>query len=154
MTTEHDELDCAHARELASARADGELNDAEPLERHLADCTACCEFAEALKPLHDELRELAVTPTNDAWPRIATRTRCKLVEQRLVRLAAAVIGFVGTFAALRSTAQTPANSAISAANGLQPIAALQQPDAELQRLAQAPEHQLLLAFAAREEARR
>lgn len=146
-----DEMDCTRARESASARFDGELLDARELERHLGRCADCRAFDGALAASRGAMRELALPPTRDLWPRIAARTRRKLLERRLVRLAAALVGCVGTWALLRGGAsQAPA----AGADALAPIAALDDPHAELQRLAESPEHQLLLALAATTEDRR
>ncbi|MBL8842205.1 MAG: hypothetical protein JNL90_11840 [Planctomycetes bacterium] len=67
------ELDCAAARLAASRCCDGEGGDDGALERHLAGCPACCEFAEALPSLAQAVRASVAEPDGAALAALAAR---------------------------------------------------------------------------------
>lgn len=67
------ELDCAAARLAASRCCDGEGGDDGALERHLAGCPACCEFAEALPSLAQAVRTSVAEPDGVALAALEAR---------------------------------------------------------------------------------
>jgi hypothetical protein len=163
--------DCSRARELTSARCDGELPDERELERHLADCEPCRVFAGELRTVRREFAELADGSAPDLWPRIASSARTagrpqprrpqprRLQPRRLqprdmlLRAAAALVGCVGTLALLHAATDEPSNDA-APDDPSSPFAALDARKLEREPLTTSPEHQLLLALAASAEDRR
>jgi anti-sigma factor RsiW len=94
--TQTDDHDCVRARELISARLDGELTEPEALEAHLALCGKCRAHERTLATIargFAALREPAALP--DLWPRIERGARPRRLVPALARVAAALVGFVG-----------------------------------------------------------
>jgi hypothetical protein len=103
---------CPEARLALSARRDGRAHDTDALAQHLAGCSACAEFEQELELLLARVHELeAGAPPPDLWARIearlepprAVRPRTRL----LVRVAAALLGFLGAHLAARTLDARP-----------------------------------------------
>lgn len=93
----HPHISCPDAREQLSALQDGELAEPAVLRLHLEGCAVCREHEHALAALargFDGLREPG--PVRDLWPAIERRARpAPAAPRALLRLAAALVGFVG-----------------------------------------------------------
>lgn len=145
------ELDCESARELASARCDGERVDAALLERHLYVCADCRDFADAIARAGVELRGLLAPAARDPWLAIQTRARRRRAREWTLRAGAALVGCAATLALLELAGRAP--TPIAQGGALAQLAELETPSTEQQRLSQSPELQLLVAVAAAREHR-
>jgi predicted anti-sigma-YlaC factor YlaD len=117
MLNRYPPLDCALARESASARLDGELSelDGVRLDAHLRDCADCRAFAERLAVVTSELRR---APLERPGPAIAFPQRRRLGGLQVAAAAAAIVAAatVSSFALGRAlgTQGGPTTTATSA----------------------------------------
>jgi predicted anti-sigma-YlaC factor YlaD len=87
--------DCAHAREAASARLDGELSELEAahLESHLERCSQCRAYAAGLGAIAGRLRSTALEQPGIVL--FAPRSRRPLARVRVTAAAVAVVAATG-----------------------------------------------------------
>ena len=144
---------CDRARLWASAWIDGEAPASQALESHLASCDACLQHVEQLRAMNARLAPLrGAEPVADLWPGIRARTAAgasaqRPWNQRLSRIAAALIGCAGTAALLEfasSTGGEPVRGEL-ARRGQWP-AALHEASPEAFELREAPEQRLLASI--------
>lgn len=153
FATPAESIPCDSARLQASAWKDGEAPASKALESHLDSCDDCRRHVEQLRALSARLAPLRSTePAADLWPEIRARAvaaaRAKNPwNQRLLRLAAALVGCAGTAALLEvasSMEREPARGEV-ARHGQWPAALHEESPAALE-LRDAPEQRLLASI--------
>lgn len=150
-------LPCDSARLQASAWKDGEAPASQALESHLESCDACRSHVEELSALSARLAPLrGAEPVADLWPGIRARAAVAARaespwNQRMKRIAAALIGCAGTAALLEAASamgRDPARAEL-ARHGQWPAALHEESSAALE-LRAAPEQRLLASIDPRE----
>lgn len=83
-------MQCPHARELLSARLDGELAPADrpTLDTHLETCADCRAFADAASELHRSVRVRAAVTVPDLAPAVLAGPAPALLRRRQERVLA------------------------------------------------------------------
>ena len=141
---------CSVARQWLSARRDGAAHDRSALERHLGSCPDCRAYEHELEALASRWSRIpAPVPPADLWARIEMRLE-PVARRRTspgLRVAAALVGFLGVHLAARATLASPSSP--------DPHHLIPLPRASDARafLASTPEYRLLRRWSPTEESR-
>ncbi len=153
VPTPAESIPCDSARLQASAWKDGEAPASKTLESHLENCEDCRRHIEQLRALSARLAPLrSAELVADLWPGIHARAVAaarakKPWNQRLQRIAAALIGCAGTAAMLEvasSLGREPVRGEV-ARHGQWPAALHGESPAALE-LRDVPEQRLLASI--------